>query len=101
MSDAPRTDGKIAKCLDLCEAEACGEYVRLCLTLERELAAVTQERDALRKELAEARRQVAAIIGAIAPHICPHNSPCVFNGEDRCIKCWSAWAAQQAKEGGK
>jgi hypothetical protein len=51
MSDTPRTDGKIAKCLDLCEAEACGEYVRLCSTLERELAKVTQERDSLRTAL--------------------------------------------------
>ena len=64
MGDTPRTDGKIAKCLDLCEAEACGEYVRLCSTLERELAAVTQERDSLRKErdtIADAFADVAAL----------------------------------------
>ncbi len=50
MSDTPRTDGKVCKCLAMCKADACGEYVDLCRKLECELAAVTQERDALRKE---------------------------------------------------
>ena len=90
----------------------------------RELAAVTQERDGLLEDLAaaryaieidkateedlvcqlaEARRQVEAIIGAIVDDSCPPYTDCrvAFAGEDdRCGKCWRAWAAQRAKEGG-
>ena len=59
-----------------------------------ELAAVTQERD-------DARRQVEKIIGAVAGRLCTPYTDCVLKGEDRCVKCWRAWAAKQAKEGGK
>ena len=86
MSDTPRTDGKIAKCLGLCEAEACGEYVRLCRTLERELAdtfrsvgvaaddynrlseelaAVTQERDKLLSAATMGEKGMLARIDAL------------------------------------
>ena len=64
------------------------------------LARIDALQSALVDELAEARRHVEAIIGVIAPNLCPPNTPCFLNGEHRCIKCWSAWAAQQAEEGG-
>ena len=53
------------------------------------------------EELAEARRQVEKIIGAVSDYLCPPYMKCVLKGKDRCAKCWRAWAAKQAKEGGK
>jgi hypothetical protein len=69
--------------------------------LSVELAAMTLSRDQARQEADQLRRQVEAVIDEVAWSYCPPNATCVFKGEDRCIKCWSAWAAQQAKEGGK
>ena len=46
------------------------------------------------EELAEARRQVEKIIGAVAGSLCTPYTDCVLKGEDRCVKCWRAWAAQ-------
>ena len=67
---------------------------------EIDMSQVAAQMRYLECERDEARRQVDAIIGVIAPNLCPPNNPCFLNGEHRCIKCWSAWAAQQAKEGG-
>jgi hypothetical protein len=86
MSDTPRND----KLTD--QAVGCSDALHLVL--------VDELSRNLERELAEARRQVATIIEVVANDLCPPNTPCVLKGEDRCIKCWSAWAAQQAKEGG-
>jgi hypothetical protein len=63
-----------------------------------ELAAMTLSRDQARQEADRIRRQVAAVIDAVAAHLCPPNGQCVMEGEGRCIKCWIEWAWQQAKE---
>ena len=63
----------------------------LSRSMERELAAITQERD-------DARRQVEKIIEAVSDYLCTPYTVCVLRGKDRCAKCWRAWAAQQAKQ---
>jgi hypothetical protein len=73
--------------------DACGEYADLCRTLERELAAVTRERDTLRAELAEARRQVEVLSAACSSHALIGTNMAGTASE------WRAWAAQQAKGG--
>jgi hypothetical protein len=65
-----------------------------------ELAAAKQDADLL-------RRQVEVLVMKVAPSIlCPTNDGCPVAGGGparpwECKKCWSAWAAKQAKEGGK
>jgi len=99
MSDTPRND----KLTD--QTVGCSDALHLVLVdelsrnLERELAAVTQE-------LAEVRRQVDVLVEAVHVNWCPPGvANCMMldgDGSDisKCRACWSAWAAQQAKEGG-
>ena len=64
-----------------------------------------QERDALRKALAEARRQVAVLVSMAMFAPCAHcaakdfcdNQPAATTCEEKI----AAWSAQQAKGGGK
>ncbi len=126
MSDTPITDGKISKCLDMLDFEACGEYVALCRKLERELVAVTQYLPEVRKylrdanrgaevnakvnqllvnELAEVRRQVARaeeLLVAAEEWMSADGCDCGTDEIDACslcrIRAFLA-AAQQEKDG--
>ena len=107
MSDTPRTDFAYTSCMTLGATGIIDPLTQCSALLERKLAAVTQERDALRTDLAEARRQVAVLVKRIANlGECPTDDDCPVSigvpaSQSECKKCWSAWAAQQAKEGGE
>jgi hypothetical protein len=53
MTDTPRTDKKVAKSIGLRDADACGEYISLCRSLERELAEA--RKDAIRAAEVDAK----------------------------------------------
>ena len=125
MSDTPRTDGKVCKCLDMLEAEACWEYVSLCRTLELELAHAREllananrgaevnakANQLLAEQLAEARqeryllkRMVDVVVSVCVENLdcgrCPVDSGICWDNPAICKQELTAWAAQQAKEGG-
>jgi hypothetical protein len=77
-------------------------------TLNWDRAQLTNRAVHAEQQLAEARRQVAALVGAeVNAGNCPqgewecseseHPMDCMAS----CRACWAAWAAQQAKEGGQ
>jgi hypothetical protein len=63
---------------------------------ERKLAAVEQERDALRSELAEARRQVEVLCSKLVSEAL---LPSETSSGLLPVQAWREWSAQRAKEG--
>ena len=65
MSETPRTDGRVCKCLDLEPIDACEEHVELCRTLERELAAMTAAKELAERQITRIQDERAASFGRL------------------------------------
>ncbi len=81
------------------------EWSMFARTLERELAAVTQERDQARQDADLLRRQIELVKPSLEwtnCEVCPARGQCCTAPRDdvHCGELIFAWAAQQAKEGG-
>lgn len=100
MSDTPRNDELNRQTAGYTNARHLVLVDELSRKLERELAAMTKDRDAL-------RREVAALVGAIVEqgrcvvHRQVVHPPCSIATatHDQCMKCLSDWAKQAAQAG--